>query len=116
MGNPIFKPNLLYGVTQRPLCRTPSAVLELYQYDSGGFEAVEVGDGAGGGISADILGVDHIPGIKFGQFFAVGENIKRIARGPGQRALVLGPAAKSLEFVFAMIKNHAGEVLINAVV
>jgi hypothetical protein len=65
--------------------------------DLGRRKAVEVGDGAGGGVGADILHVDHVVDVQLGNFHVERERIERVAGRPDQRAQERLPAAERLE-------------------
>ena len=56
----------------------------LNHHDFGGRKAVEVGDGAGGGVGADIFHVDHVADVKLRNFHVERQRIERVACPTGE--------------------------------
>ena len=78
-------------------------------------EAVEPGR-RGVAVGADVLAVDVVAQVEFGQFLGQRDRVQRVAGRAEDRADLRRPLLERLEVVLAVVEDDAGEGVVDAVV
>ena len=84
-------------------------------HDLGRREAVE-GRAAGGGIGADVFGVDQIAHLQVRELLGQADGIEGVARGAEDGADLSGTFLETFQVVLAVVKDHAAIGVIDAVI
>ena len=78
-------------------------------------EAVEE-RAAGGGVGADVLGVDQFAQVHIGQLLGQADGVEGVARGAEDGTELCGAFPEAFQAVLAVVEDHAAVGVIDAVV